>query len=47
MHEVASQAQLGHDRLSFTAHVNLLKRAQPRSGAFPPRAPQKTPALVA
>ena len=23
MHEVASQAQLGHDRLSFTAHVNL------------------------
>jgi hypothetical protein len=46
MHEVASQAQLGHERLSFTAHVNLLKRAQPRSGAFPPRAPQKTPALV-
>ena len=47
MHEVASRAQLGHERLSFTAHVNLLKRAQPRSGAFPPRAPQKTPALVA
>jgi Transposase DDE domain/Insertion element 4 transposase N-terminal len=47
MHEVASLAQLGHERLSFTAHVNLLKRAQPRSGAFPPRASQKTPALVA
>ncbi len=47
MHEVASRAQLGHERLSFTAHVNLLKRAQPRSGAFPPRATQKTPALVA
>jgi hypothetical protein len=46
MHEVASQAQLGHEKLSFTAHVHMLKRAQPRSGAFPPRAPKKTPALV-
>jgi hypothetical protein len=43
---VASQARLGHERLSFTAHVNLLRRAQPRSGAFPPRAAKKTPALV-
>lgn len=25
-------------RLSFTAHTGLLRRAQPRSGAFPPRA---------
>ena len=26
-------------RLSFVANVQLLKRAQPQSGAFPPSAP--------
>jgi hypothetical protein len=33
--------------LSFTEHLHLLKREQLRSGAFPPTAAQKTPALVA
>jgi hypothetical protein len=33
-------------KLSFTGHVNLLGRAQPRSGAFPPGAPQVAKALV-
>ncbi len=36
MHEVASQAQLGHERLSFTAHVNLAQtRTAPQRGLSP------------
>jgi Insertion element 4 transposase N-terminal/Transposase DDE domain len=33
-------------KLSFTGHVNLMNRAQPRSGAFPPSAPAIAKALV-
>ena len=36
MHHVAGEHRLRHDQLSFTAHVQLLRRAQPHSGAFPP-----------
>jgi Transposase DDE domain len=36
MHQGASHHRLRHAELSFTAHVQLLRRAQPRSGAFPP-----------
>ena len=47
MHEAADHARLRQDELSFTAHVNLLKQSLPLSGAFPPRAKRKAPALVA
>lgn len=36
LHQGAIHAGRGDDELSFTAHVQLLKREQPRSGAFPP-----------
>ncbi|UUZ71708.1 transposase [Polaromonas sp. P1(28)-8] len=35
MHHAASERRLEQRRLSFTGHVHLLRRAQPRSGAFP------------
>ena len=37
MHQAASAHRLQQRQLSFTGHVHLLRRAQPRSGAFPPR----------
>ena len=37
---------LARRKLSFTGHVNLLRRAQPHSGAFPPKAPPIAKALV-
>ena len=40
MHAAASLARFEQRRLSFTGHVHLLRRAQPRSGAFPPSATQ-------
>jgi hypothetical protein len=46
LHQGASRHQVPHGELSFTGHVHLLRRAQPRSGAFPPRAPAKARALV-
>lgn len=46
MHHAASERRLEQRRLSFTGHVHLLRRAQPRSGAFPPRAPKTAKALV-
>lgn len=46
MHQVASEYRLSHAQLSFTAHVQLMRRAQPLSGAFPPRATKKTKAMV-
>ncbi len=36
MHQAASAHRLQQRQLSFTGHVHLLRRAQPRSGAFPP-----------
>ena len=47
MHQGASAHRRRHDELSFTSHIQLVRRAQPRSGAFPPSAAQKTHALVA
>ena len=37
MHQAASSHRIRQRSLSFTGHVHLLRRAQPRSGAFPPR----------
>jgi Transposase DDE domain len=45
LHQGATRHRLSHAELSFKGHVELLRRTQPRSGAFPPRAPQ-TPAPV-
>ncbi len=36
MHQAASEYRLPHAALSFTAHVHLVRRVQPQSGAFPP-----------
>lgn len=46
LHQGAAQHRLPHSALSFKGHVELLRRAQPRSGAFPPRAAQKPTPLV-
>jgi len=40
LHEGATRHRLPHDKLSFASHIQLLRREQPQSGAFPPRAPQ-------
>ena len=39
MHSAGSVHEVEPRRLSFVANVQLLKRAQPQSGAFPPSAP--------
>lgn len=41
LHAGASKARLRHEELSFKAHVQLLRRQQPRSGAFPPARPRR------
>ena len=46
VHEGAVKHRLQHARQSFTGHLQLLRRAQPHSGAFPPRAAEKAQALV-
>jgi len=46
MHEAASKHRLLQRKLSFTGHVQLLRRSQPRSGAFPPRAAKVAQAVV-
>jgi hypothetical protein len=46
MHQAASAHRLRQRQLSFTGHVHLLRRAQPRSGVFPPRAPKTAATLV-
>jgi hypothetical protein len=46
MHEASQRHRLTHDSLSFTRHVQLVRREQPRSGAFPPNAPARKAALV-
>jgi hypothetical protein len=40
LHEGATRHHMPHDKLSFASHIQLLRREQPQSGAFPPRAPQ-------
>jgi len=46
LHQGATRHRLPHAELSFKGHVELLRRAQPRSGAFPPRAAQAQAPLV-
>jgi hypothetical protein len=46
LHQGAARSGLQAQDLSFTAHIHLIKREQPRSGAFPPTAPQTAPSLV-
>jgi Insertion element 4 transposase N-terminal/Transposase DDE domain len=45
LHQGACSRRLPHEDLSFQGHVELIKREQPLSGAFPPRATQKASAL--
>lgn len=37
LHQGATRHRIPHKSLSFTSHVQLLRREQPLSGAFPPR----------
>jgi len=46
LHQGASRHRMPQEDLSFTGHVQLLRREQPLSGAFPPRAAAKASALV-
>ena len=46
MHQAATEHRQEPRSLSFTSNVQLLRRAQPQSGAFPPSAAKKTNALV-
>jgi hypothetical protein len=46
LHQGANVGRIPHEALSFKGHVELLRRAQPRSGAFPPSAVQKTQPMV-
>ncbi len=40
LHQGATRHRMPHEALSFTSHVQLLRREQPLSGAFPPSAVQ-------
>jgi hypothetical protein len=46
LHQGATQHRIAHAELSFKGHVELLRRAQPQSGAFPPRAAQTSTTVV-
>ena len=46
MHQAATEQRLPDRSLSFTGNVQLLRCAQPQSGAIPPSSAQKTAALV-
>lgn len=46
LHQSATRHRLPHAELSFKGHVELLRRTQPRSGAFPPRATPAQAPLV-
>lgn len=46
LHQGVSRYKLNHAEQSFTAHLNILRAAQPQSGAFSPKAPKKKAALV-
>lgn len=46
MHEAARAYRMRQRRLSFTRHVQLICRAQPRSGDSPRGAPQAAATLV-
>ena len=46
LHHGAARHRIPHEDLSFTGHLQLFRREQPHSGAFPPRAAAKTRTLV-
>ena len=46
LHHGAARHRIPHQDLSFTGHLQLFRREQPRSGAFPPRAAEKAGSLV-
>jgi hypothetical protein len=46
LHQGATRHRIPHAELSFTGHVQLLRRTQPRSGAFPPWPAQTSPTMV-
>jgi hypothetical protein len=46
LHAGAAKHRLAHAQLSFKAHVQLLKREQPRSGSFPPEQASAEEAVV-
>ena len=46
MHQAATEHGQPDRSLSFTANVQLMRSAQPQSGAFPPSAAKKTKVLV-
>ena len=46
LHHTASEHQLAQRRLSFTGHVQLMRRSQPRSAALFRRAPPEAPSCA-
>lgn len=46
LHQGATRHRMPHEELSFTSHVQLLRREQPLSGAFAPSAAQTATALL-
>lgn len=46
LHQGATRHRIPHAELSFKGHVELLRRTQPPSGAFPPRASQTQATMV-
>ena len=46
LHQGATRHRMPHAELSFTSHVQLLRREQPHSGAFPPSEAETATALV-
>lgn len=46
LHQGAARHRVPHAQQSFKGHVELVRRAQPRSGAFPPRAASASAPLV-
>jgi Insertion element 4 transposase N-terminal/Transposase DDE domain len=46
LHQGATRHRMPHEELSFTSHVQLLRREQPLSGAFPPSAAETAATLL-
>ena len=46
LHQGAARHRMPHAERSFKGHVELVRRAQPRSGAFPPRAASAQATMV-
>jgi hypothetical protein len=46
LHQGAARHRIPHQDLSFMGHLQLFRREQPHSGAFPPRAAEKAGTLV-